>query len=124
MGSMVLVLAALHAGMVAGGTAIFPEDPSMTFRLLGMSDEERLAFEEASGVKTEGARLIVEESIRQTEDLMARVIREVQEVVGPHGTITRVQAGGIRMAQGLGVAAFEDGILKTNIEPDGDFLAG
>jgi len=96
----------------------------MTFRLLGASDEERLAFEEASGIKTEGARLIYEASVEEAQALVDKAIREVQEVIGPHGSITRLQSGGVKISRGGGVGVYVDGVLKTNIEPDGDLLVG
>jgi uncharacterized protein with putative carbohydrate binding module len=96
----------------------------MTFRLLGMTEEDRLDFEQATGIKTEGARLIVEASVQETERMLAEAIREVQEVIGPHGAISRLQAGSLRIAPGLGIGVFEDGILKTTISAAGDIYAG
>lgn len=96
----------------------------MTFRLLGMTEEERLAFEEASGIKTEAAKLIVEASVAETERMMQQTVRELQEVIGPHGSVSRLQAGSMRIATGLGIGVFEDGILKTTITALGDLFAG
>lgn len=97
-------------------------------RLLGMTDEQRLAIEEATGIKTEGVRLLLDAANTQTrqlaEQVIATSIKEVQSVVGLHGSVTRLQAGGVNISQGLGVSVFESGVLKTTIEPDGDFLAG
>ena len=97
-------------------------------RLLGLSDEQRLAIEQETGIKTEGVRLLMEASMQQAEQLAQQVIdksiREVQEVVGPHGAVTRLQAGGVKISPGIGVGVYEDGVLKTTIEPDGDFLVG
>src|SRR3990167_2052484 len=97
-------------------------------RLLGLSDEQRLAIEQETGIKTEGVRLLMEASMQQAEQLAQQVIdksiREVQEVVGPHGAVARLQAGGVKISPGIGVGVYEDGVLKTTIEPDGDFLVG
>jgi hypothetical protein len=95
----------------------------MTFRLLGMSEEDRLAFEETTGIKTEAARIIVEASLAEASKLMKQTVREVQEVIGPHGSVTRLQAGGVQVSRN-GVSVFDSGVLKTTIEQDGDFLAG
>jgi len=89
----------------------------------GMSDEERLAFEQTTGIKTEGALRIVEEAQAQAQGMLSTAIREIQEVVGPHGSVTRVQAGGVRVSRS-GVGVYEDGILKTTIESDGDLFVG
>lgn len=96
----------------------------MTFRILGLPDELRLDFEEATGIKTETAQLIVEESVQEAERRMSNAIREVQEVIGPHGSVTRLQAGGIRILPGTGIGVYEDGVLKTTILPDGNFRVG
>src|SRR3990167_7806091 len=97
-------------------------------RLLGLSDEQRLAIEQETGIKTEGVRLLMEASMQQAEQLAKQVvdrsIREVQEVVGPHGAVSRLQAGGVKISAGMGVGVYEDGVLKTTIEQDGDFLVG
>jgi hypothetical protein len=96
----------------------------MANTLLGLSEEDRLAFEQVTGVKTEQAQIIVEQSVTEAQRLMNLAIREVQEVVGPHGAISRLQSGGIRITPGTGVGAFQDGVLKTTIDPDGNLLAG
>ena len=93
-------------------------------RLLGqMSEEERLEFEQETGIRTAGALRIVEEARATAEQMIQTAIREVQEVIGPHGSVTRVQAGGVRVSRS-GIAVFEDGIMKTVMESDGDFHVG
>ncbi len=93
-------------------------------RLLGqMSEEERLEFEQETGIRTAGAIRIVEEARATAEQMIQTAIREVQEVIGPHGSVTRVQAGGVRVTRS-GIGVFEDGILKTVMESDGDFHVG
>jgi hypothetical protein len=97
----------------------------MTLRLLGMSDEERLEFEQATGIKTE--RIVAEiksEILPETEQMIQEEIREIQEIVGPHGALKRLQTGGITIGAGTGVRVYKDGTLKTTIEPDGDLLVG
>lgn len=96
----------------------------MTFRLLGMTEEERLDFEQTTGIRTEGAVLIAQTAVQEAERLMQTAIREVQGVIGPHGSVTRLQAGGVNISPGGGVSVFEDGVLKTTIYPDGNFRAG
>jgi hypothetical protein len=102
----------------------------MTFRLLGLPEEFRLAIEEASGgtIDTEAARLIVELSVREAEDLarqqIANATREIQSIVGPHGALSRVQAGGLRITPGSGMGVFLDGVYKTQIQPNGTFIIG
>lgn len=97
----------------------------MTFRLLGLPEEDRLAIEEASGgtITTEAARLIIEKSVQEAEALLNSSIREVQEVIGPHGSVTRLQAGGVRITSG-GISVYEDGVLKTTVKSSGDLLVG
>jgi hypothetical protein len=100
----------------------------MAIRLLGLTDEARLEIEEATGIKTEGVKLLIENSVEQANILakrmMDKTIREVQEVIGPHGAVTRLQAGGVRITGGEGVGVYEDGVLKTTIEADGDLFVG
>lgn len=87
-------------------------------------------IEQKTGLPAEAVRQIVQASLAQTEALLKKAIeqmqkqvREVQEVVGPHGSVSRLQAGGVRVAR-EGVKVFADGVTKTTIEADGDFLAG
>jgi len=102
----------------------------MTFRLLGIPDELRLEIEEASGgtITTEAARLIMEKSVQEAEALINKTLdnitKEVQGIVGPHGTISRLQAGGIQISRGSGIAVYEDGVLKTTIAPNGTLIVG
>jgi len=100
----------------------------VTFRLLGLPEELRLAIEEAGGDKTEEARLVYEASVNeageQVRETVAESLREVQEVVGPHGSISRLQAGGIRIAPGQGIRVFADGVTKTNITNNGTLVIG
>src|SRR3972149_2911015 len=96
----------------------------MTFRLLGMSDEERLAFEEATGVKSEAGKIILDRSAEMTEQAGDYALREIQSIIGPHGSVSRWQAGGIRITPGGGISVFNDGVTKTNIQPNGTLVIG
>ena len=96
----------------------------MTFRLLGLSDEERVELEQATGMSSEGVRLIVERSVNEAENLFTKATKEIQTVIGSHGSITRLQAGGMKIAQGLGLSVFADGVNKTTIDPEGNIFAG
>lgn len=93
-------------------------------RLLGMTDEERQTFEETHGIKAETANLLIEQAVAATQTLTASAIREIQSVVGPHGALSRVQAGNMKIAPGIGIGVFADGVLKTTIDPDGNFFVG
>lgn len=91
------------------------------------SDSE---LEQQTGLPAQTVREIIKVSMEQTEALlkkavaqMQKQVREVQEVVGPHGSVSRLQAGGVRVERN-GVSVFADGVSKTIIEADGDFLAG
>jgi hypothetical protein len=101
-----------------------------SFRLLGLTDEQRLDIEQASNgtIKTEAAQVIVDAAVRNTEaqvkELLDTSLREIQSIIGPHGSITRLQAGGVRISPGLGISIFEDGILKTTMKPSGDLAVG
>lgn len=96
----------------------------MTFRLLGMPEELRLAIEQAGGEPTEEARLIYEASTKQTEQAIEYALREIQTVIGPHGSISRLQSGGIRITPGTGIGVFVGGVQKTEIQPNGTFVIG
>jgi hypothetical protein len=100
----------------------------MTFRLLGLPEELRLAIEQAGGRATEEARVIIEasvqESVAQVEQTITESLREVQSIIGPHGTISRLQTGGIRIANGEGIGVYLDGVFKTNITPNGTVVIG
>jgi len=96
----------------------------MTNRLMGLSEEERLAIEQTTGLKTQGAQIIVDAAVSATQEMMDKAIREVQEVIGPHGAITRLQAGGVQIAKGLGIAVYEDGVLKTTVDTKGNLFVG
>jgi hypothetical protein len=98
-------------------------------RLMGLSDEDRLAIEQASGgtIKTEAAKLIVDISTQQVmEQVQAELdeLKEVQSIIGPQGSVTLLQAGGVNITPGNGVVVYDGGIRKTNIEPDGDLFVG
>lgn len=93
-------------------------------RLVGMTDEESQTFEEAHGIKAETARLLIDQAISATQKLTASAIKELQSVVGPHGALSRVQAGNMMIAPGVGIGVFQDGVLKTTIDPDGNLLVG
>lgn len=96
----------------------------MTIRLLGMSDEDRLAFEQATGIRTETAQIIIEQAVEESSRLMNTALREIQEVIGPHGAVTRLQAGGVNISRGAGIGVFADGVLKTTIAADGNLFVG
>jgi len=101
----------------------------MTIRLLGLPDELRLEIEENSpGVTTEAARLIIETAVQQAqvaaEEMTAEYVREIQSIVGPHGSLSRIQVGGIKVTPGLGVGVYADGVFKTNIQPNGTLVIG
>ncbi len=96
----------------------------MTIRLLGLSDEQRLEFEQSTGIKTEAAQIIIDESVRQAQTMLDTATKEIQSIVGPHGTVSRIQAGGVRISPGMGIGVFADGVLKTTIGPDGSLFVG
>jgi hypothetical protein len=102
----------------------------MIFRLLGLSDELRLQIEEASNgtITTEAARLLVEASVQQAQSVfdatLNNITKEVQGVIGPHGSITRLQAGGITISRGEGISVYADGVNKTTIDPRGNVIIG
>jgi hypothetical protein len=102
----------------------------MTFRLFGLPDEFRLQIEEASNgtITTEAARLIIEKSVQQAQGVfdasLANITKEVQGVIGPHGSVTRLQAGGINITRGEGISVYADGVSKTTITPRGDVVIG
>jgi hypothetical protein len=101
----------------------------MTFRLLGLPEELRLEIEQNSpGVTTQAAQLITDYAVQQAqmaaEEITAQAVREIQSIIGPHGTISRLQAGGVVIAPGLGIGVYEDGILKTSILADGNLSVG
>lgn len=100
----------------------------MTFRLLGLPEELRLAIEEAGGSPTEEARVVYEaavnEAVAQVEQTVTESLREVQSIIGPHGSISRLQTGGIRIANGEGIGVYLDGVFKTNIQPNGTLAIG
>jgi hypothetical protein len=95
----------------------------MTFRLYGLTDEFRLAIEEASGgtITTEAARLMIEASVQQAQGVfdatLDNITKEVQGVIGPHGSVTRLQAGGMNITRGGGIQVYADGVSKTTITP-------
>src|SRR5690349_10638301 len=98
-------------------------------RILGVPEELQLEIEQNSpGVTTRAAELITEFAVKQATDAtgaqMARAIKEVQSIVGPHGALARVQSGGLRITPGLGMGMFIDGVFKTNIQPNGTFVIG
>lgn len=100
----------------------------MSFRLLGLTDEQRLEIEQATGMKTEAVKLLLDVSAQQASQLIDNAIaiqtKEVQSVIGPHGSVTRLQAGGVKISQGMGVAVYDDSVLKTTIKPSGDLVVG
>ena len=50
--------------------------------------------------------------------------REAGEKVGMRGSLGNVSAGGARLMQGAGFQASNDGVRKSQIEPDGDVFIG
>jgi hypothetical protein len=102
----------------------------MTFRLLGIPDELRLQIEEASNgtITTEAARLMIEASVQMAQGVfdvtLDNITKEVQGVIGPHGSVTRLQAGGINITRGGGIQVYADGVSKTTITPRGDVVIG
>jgi hypothetical protein len=103
---------------------------STVFRLQGLPDELRMQIEEASGgtITTEAARLIIERSVREAQTVfdtaLNNITKEVQGIVGPHGSITRMQAGGINISRGDGFSVYADGVIKTSIDPRGNVFIG
>jgi hypothetical protein len=102
----------------------------MTFKLLGLSEEDRLAIEQTSGglIRTEAAQVIVDLAARNTADqvreLVDNSLKEIQSIIGPHGSVTRLQAGGIHITPGEGIGIYEDGVLKTTLKTSGDLVVG
>ncbi len=88
-----------------------------------MSEEQQLEWEQETGTTVLAAQRIVTAAVDAARAVSERAMREVQEVVGPHGSVTRLQAGGVRVTRN-GVAVFQDGVQKTMIEADGDFFSG
>jgi hypothetical protein len=103
---------------------------STVFRLQGLPDELRMEIEEASNgtITTEAARLIIERSVREAQTVfdttLNNITKEVQGIVGPHGSITRMQAGGINISRGDGFSVYADGVIKTSIDPRGNVFIG
>lgn len=95
----------------------------MTIRLLGLTDEQRLEFEQTTGIKTETAQLIIDNAVEQAQTIIDESIKELQTVVGPHGSVTRLQAGGINITRN-GIGIFTDGVLKTSIDREGNLFVG
>lgn len=50
--------------------------------------------------------------------------KELTEKVGMQGSLGQINAGGVVVSAGLGVSAFEGGVRKSSIEPDGDVFFG
>jgi hypothetical protein len=86
-----------------------------------LTNEQRLEMEQA-GVNPDTIDKITDNLVPL--ETLKKAIREVQEVVGPHGAISRLQAGGIRITPGEGVGAYSDGVYKTRIQPNGTLLIG
>jgi hypothetical protein len=100
------------------------------FRLMGLSEEQRLEIEQASGgtVTTEAARAIVDAATENTgsqlQAMMDESLKEIQSIIGPHGSVTRLQAGGIHITPGDGIGIYADGVLKTTMKTSGDLAVG
>ncbi len=92
-------------------------------RLFGLTDEQRLEFEQATGIKTETAQLIIDSAIQQTQARLDQSLKEIQTVIGPHGSVTRLQAGGVNITSN-GVSIYTDGVLKTTIDREGNLIVG
>jgi hypothetical protein len=58
------------------------------------------------------------------EQQLAEATKELSERVGMQGSLGQVSAGGVQISSGLGLGAYEGGILKSTIEPDGDVFIG
>jgi hypothetical protein len=86
-----------------------------------LTNEQRLEMEQA-GVNPDTIDKITDNLVPL--ETLKKAIREVQEVIGPHGAISRLQAGGIRITPGEGVGAYSDGVYKTRIQPNGTLLVG
>jgi hypothetical protein len=86
-----------------------------------LTNEQRLEMEQA-GVNPDTIDKITDNLVPL--ETLKKAIREVQEVIGPHGAISRLQAGGIRITPGEGVGAYSDGVYKTRIQPNGTLLIG
>src|SRR5512138_1392558 len=100
------------------------------YTLMGLDEETRLALEEASKgtIPTEAGRVLVEASVRAAGEVIQKALetatKEVQEVIGPHGSVTRLQAGGVQVTRGEGVAVYKDGVKTTAIAPAGKLATG
>lgn len=92
-------------------------------RLLGLTEEQRLDFEQATGIKTEAAQIIIDQSVQQSQDLIDAALKEIQGVIGPHGSVSRLQAGGVNITRS-GIGIYTDGVLKTTIDQQGNLLVG
>lgn len=57
-------------------------------------------------------------------DNMQRALRDIQALVGPRGSLKRLQAGGVEISPGNGILVSKLGVPKTRIEPDGDLFVG
>lgn len=67
---------------------------------------------------------IAKEAIERVKEYVSKATKELQEVIGPHGSVSRMQAGGVKIERGIGVAVYDDGTLKTSIKPSGDMSIG
>jgi hypothetical protein len=85
-----------------------------------LTNEERLEMEQA-GIKPDTIDRLVGDSVNP--ETLRRAIREIQEVVGPHGSISRVQAGGVKITR-EGIGVFDDGVSKTMIDQIGNLFVG
>lgn len=85
-----------------------------------LSQEERLEFEQA-GLNPDTVDRLMGETV--APEFLQRAIREVQEVIGPHGSVSRMQAGGVRVTR-EGIGVHEDGVSKTNIDQYGNLFVG
>jgi hypothetical protein len=85
-----------------------------------LTQEERLELEQA-GLSPDTIQHMMQDTV--TVDTLQRAIREVQEVIGPHGSTSRLQAGGVRITR-EGMSVFEDGVQKTSIDFIGNLFVG
>ena len=83
-------------------------------RLLGMTDEERLAIEQATGIKTDGIKALLEAASKQaqeqTQQLVGSSIKEIQGVILKNPTNPEIY----KIARQKGMLTMkEDAMLKS-----------
>jgi hypothetical protein len=99
-------------------------------RLYGLPEELRLEIEQGNGSLSPNlAEKMIEAAASQARRILGtdktiQGLREIQSVIGPHGSISRVQAGGVRITPGEGIGVYSDGVYKTRIIPTGTLMIG